>query len=182
MDTWFYGGTSKALQDPRDWKTPGVCEGLRKKLVERSRPGVPGSQAERQNMQLETEHRTPWLFAWLLDTFSCSEGPLPLLDSVCGTSVPAESLDCGTPATSFPIPRDTSLGSSRWLARYLRDLHLLGEPQPASRALQVPAPCLRSMECRTTPRPLGPLDPGPAPPPWPRRSVPGGGTARSSVS
>lgn len=145
-------------------------------------PGVPGTQAERQNMRQETERRTRWLFAWLLDTFSGFEGPSLLLHSVCGTSVPAESLYLRTPVTSFPIPRDTSLGSLRRLARYLRDLHLLGVPRPASGALQVPAPCLRSTACKTPPRPLGPLDPGPAPPPWPRRSVPGGGAARSSVS
>lgn len=33
LNTFFNRGISKALQDPRDWKTPGVCKGLGMKPV-----------------------------------------------------------------------------------------------------------------------------------------------------
>ena len=100
-----------------------------------------------------------------------------------GTSAPAESLCRGTPVTTSPSPGDVSPGFSIWLARYLRDLHLLAEPPPRPRARAPgPRPLPAVCGCRTPPRPLGPQDPGPAPPPWPRRSVPGGGAARSGVS
>lgn len=108
--------------------------------------------------------------------------PSPRLASVCGTLTQTESLPRDPRHFFSPAPAAGNASGVLQLASLLP-----ARPPPAGWGAAPPVrspgssplPALCGAQGR--PAPSARRTPGPAPPPWPRRGVPGGGAARSGV-